>query len=233
MLTTEPVIIKAAALARKHFGLVLPVEFIILKKAYRDTSRKLHPDVEGGNEELFKEMYSAYEYLASLQRCPGVFTTDADGESSAPTTTVEGIPLSELGLGLGPTTNGRDCESCNHNGYTTGHGYHYVICQECDERGMMPRKFPCHACDGSGKFTQRRSERVVDCKRCNGTGQYKHQFLTVPCSYCYGSKTIRVEKTDSIYYNRCWKCNGTGEIMIFNPVLPKGALALKRKESVS
>ena len=223
---TNDMLIKADKLAREHFGLALPVQLVVLKRAYRDASRKLHPDM-GGDEEAFKTMHSVYEFLANLQGYTGIFTRDADNEIVAPTTTVEGIPLSELGLGLGPTTNGRDCETCNHNGYTTHHGYHYVVCQECDEMGMMPRKFPCRACRGSGKFTQRRSERVVDCRKCNGTGQYKHPFWIVPCPHCYGSKTMHVENPEGVYYTRCLECRGTGEIMIFNPVLPKGALAAR------
>lgn len=218
---------KVAKFAQEVFCLELPLGLEELKKAYRKASKKLHPDVEGGDEEAFKAMRSAYDFIAGLYgNMPGIFRQKSEESGSSFTTvTKEGIPLSELGLGLGPTTNGRDCDICGHNGYTTHHGKHYVVCQACNEQGMVPKKFCCRACNGSGKFTQQRTQRVVNCRKCNGTGIFTHPFSSNPCPVCFGTKTLWSEDTRRVFYNRCWKCEGTGEIKIFNPMLPKGALA--------
>lgn len=214
--------VKAAAFAKEYFNLFLPFSVGDLKKAHRKTSRELHPDL-GGDEERFKKMQSAYDFLLGLQgKSFGIFEeSEIDGVIEA---TVTGIPLSELGLGLGPTTNGKDCSGCNHRGYTVRYGRKWTVCDYCDDYGFAPREFPCRACNGTGKFTQRRTKRVVDCRVCNGTGTFKHPYLKMQCPKCRGGKTIWGEDANSPIYEVCWECKGKGEIPIWNPVLPKGAL---------
>lgn len=219
---TNNTLVKAATLAKECFNLSLPVSIGDLKKAHRKVSRELHPDL-GGDEEKFKKMQSAYDFLLELQGGSfGVFKeVEIDGVIER---TVEEILLSELGLGLGPTTNGKDCPRCNHRGYTVRYGRKWTVCDYCDERGYAPREFSCHACNGTGKFTQRRSERVVDCRKCDGTGIFKHPRLKGRCPKCEGTKTIWGNDENSPIYEVCEKCKGKGEIEIWNPVISKGVL---------
>jgi DnaJ-class molecular chaperone len=188
-----------------------------LKTFFRKRVKLVHPD-HGGTSEGFQALKSSYALLVEYAR-------DEDGNISAPFTTTDGRLLSELGLGLGSTTNGRDCETCDHLGYTTHFGTHYIICAMCDDYGLVHTKsVPCRHCKGTGKFTQARSRRVVDCRGCKGTGCFVK--LTHPriCGVCFGSKTIHKTNLEEKYYETCWKCNGTGEIEIHNPVLRKGIL---------
>lgn len=205
-----------ALLAEKFFGVRLPVSEVSLKKAYRKACMLLHPD-KGGNEKEFKAMDAAYVLLTSTS---GVVS---DMNGSGPLTTQEGISLSELGLGLGPTKNGRDCPRCSHLGYTKHFGETFSVCEECNTIGRVPRKVWCQDCQESGKFTLK-SGRIVECRKCRGIGKFSHPYLTDWCKTCRGTKTIR-KKVAEVYYVRCYECGGTGEIAIFNPLLPKGSLS--------
>ena len=110
--------------------------------------------------------------------------------------TVDGTPLSELGLGLGPTTNGKDCPNpkCGGRGYETHHGPAWKVCP------------------------------VETCFR--GLVTYKHwdtvEHITRYCFVCDGLGQVRA--SGNVYYVKCRQCDGTGEVINFNPVIPKGAL---------
>lgn len=209
--------------AEKYFGLELPVSMETLKKAFRAKAFALHQDKVGDDSKNgeFVEMKEAYDYLNDVGRIlDGIFT---DCQDESPATTVEGIPLSELGLGLGPTTNGALCQDCQGEGYKTNYGTKEILCTECDSWGQVPKTYPCRPCQGTGRFTQRRSGREVDCRKCHGTGLFTHPYHTKLCPECHGSKVKYVDDNRP-FYNQCWACNGTGEIEILNPVLQKGAL---------
>lgn len=194
-----------------------------LKRAYRRASFAAHPD-HGGSD---SEMCAVLAAFRRLRFCLDDRSVCINGSNKTPLTTIDGTPLSELGLGLGPTTNGTDCERCEGRGYREHYGPGFRVCLSCDECGEVPRTFPCRPCNGSGKFTQRRSKRVVDCRACQGTGNFKHPRLRSPCKKCHGTKTIW-GKSNEASYNKCSNCDGTGEVRVWNPVLPKGALTLRR-----
>jgi DnaJ-class molecular chaperone len=202
-------------LAEYHFGLQLPVASISLKKAYRRKSLELHPDA-GGDERLFKEMQAAYNTLVEHSSIIFEGETEYGGEAK----TVEGIPLSELGLGLGPTTNGTDCPDCGHRGYVENHGSRTKRCDHCT-LGLV-RSAKCRACSGTGRFEQRRSKRVVECRVCRGSGRFIYR-RPVYCSTCGGTGVVW-EETGAVTYGKCYKCKGKGEIPIWNPVIQKGAM---------
>lgn len=227
---------QAIELLELHFGLSAPVAFEDIKKKYRKESKRLHPDSSSpdSSEDAFKALSGAFDGLKHLYQIGSrLFDAEpmsddaAEGEPQPPKMpreTVNGTPLSELGLGLGPTTNGKECTECDSLGYKVVHEHGFGKCAKCEGHGYQPREFRCRACDGSGRFVQRRSLREVDCRVCQGTGIFKHPFYTESCSACFGVGRGKTEKVVSIYILKCYTCKGTGETEVWNPVLPKGRL---------
>ncbi len=220
--------------AETHFGLTPPFTLDTLKAAYKRKCKELHPDA-GGTNAAFQEMHEAYHSLARLQEdIGGIFSESGEnggasgtGKNGFPYFTSDGTPLTELGLGLGPLKNGAECAECEGKGYNPKKyaRYTHVDCEHCNALGGIPREFPCTACHATGKFTQRHTGRVVDCRRCKGTGAFKHPYLLNRCPFCLGTRRhIQVTYEDE-YYARCWKCKGTGETEVWNPALPKGRVA--------
>jgi DnaJ-class molecular chaperone len=170
----------------KYFGLQVPVTEDALKGAFRAQVKKLHTDVSGGDtKSQFVEMKAAYDYLVAAKIC----SRNENGAIPEGLTT-DGTLLSELGLGLGPTKNGRDCTQCNHRGYQVRLVYDSVVCPSCK---------------GATRKTNSR------------------RFWGLSCLTCYDTGRISTA-TQKTTYERCYHCKGTGEIEIWNPVLPKGSL---------
>jgi len=214
--------VEALALAKKFFKLDLPCSVGDFKKAYRQASKELHPDV-GGNGKDFQEMKTAYDTLMGLYgKSMGVFKEKEIDSNSV--RAVEGTSLIDLGQGLGPTINGKDCPVCEHRGYTVEFGRKWSFCDFCDDDGRAPQEWPCRACKGTGKFTQKHIQRAVDCRICGGTGIFKHPYHKRLCPKCRGTKTIWGKDENSPIYKICGDCGGKGEIPIWNPVIPKGRL---------
>jgi hypothetical protein len=100
-------------------------------------------------------------------------------ESPALLETVDGIELSSLGLGLGPTTNGKDCENCNGMGYEVNHGYNYKVCRGCnggrvwykDWRSGRDAVRDCFICRGSATVRIPGDEYYNRCLTCDGCGE--------------------------------------------------------------
>ncbi len=220
----------APVLASTYLGIQLPASMDALKKAFRSQSKKLHPDREGGSKEKFQEMIEVYEFIVTIAHLPGIIGGDQEGNGSGPNvsvnrfTTVEGVSIFDLGLGLGPTKNGRDCLRCQHKGYTITPTFGYTTCTACDVRGQMPyvQEFRCKSCIGTGKFRQKNSQRIVDCRTCGGTGRFT-TMVPGRCASCGGSKRV-YGPTGEVTYQKCFECRGTGEIEIDNPVLAKGRM---------
>lgn len=163
-------------------GLTYPTTHDELKSAYRAACRRVHPDAGGSHADFIRLQYE-YDRVKSD---PSKFR---DGAATLELRTIDGIPLVELGLGLGPSVNGRDCTECKHVGYKEYRRSRRVRCPWVS-RSMSLR---------SGDWHQ------VWC-RCGGTG-----FIT----------EYRPDEKD---YHRCSRCNGTGEVAMFNPVVIKGSL---------
>jgi DnaJ-class molecular chaperone len=219
--------IELTRLAEKYFDLALPCALEELKKSWRRKVKEAHSDA-GGTDALFVELKQAYDNLVAQEGNPLIFS----GANGGIEITQEGIPLSQLGLGLGATVNSVDCSRCRHKGYTTK-----IIeeCSTCEGVGSYP---PCWSCGGSGKFKQRRAGRIVTCRTCGGSGKRKghhspsrNSFYNdllarlepqITCHDCHGSGKA---KNPQIEHRRCGECHGTGEIRIYNPVIPKGRLS--------
>jgi len=224
---------QAVELLSSQFGVNAPVAFTDVKKLYRRKSKQLHPDVEGGCEESFKALSGAFDALKELYQIGSrLFDANpaqdaASGTSAAavmPRETADGTPLSELGLGLGPTTNGKECAECDSCGYKVTKEHGTALCNGCEGSGIVPKHFICRSCSGTGRFTQRRSRREVDCLTCQGTGRFKHPELTDWCRKCAGTGRGESDVVVRYYVIKCHACKGAGETEVWNPVIPKGRL---------
>ncbi len=222
---------KAEELASKHFGLSLPFTIKQLKSAYRRRSLELHPDKTGGSDEPFKEMKQGYEYLVSLEEVPEIFVNEDMNSreagfgfsSSRIALTYDGIPLSQLGLGLGQFKNGVDCPECGHDGFVLFHQNVEIpekLCANCGGEGFTKRTVTCHRCQGRGRVSQRGSRRSTTCLDCFGSGRYTNYDIS-RCTLCSGNWQ---RSTTRLAYRVCTQCKGSGEIPIYNPVIPKGRL---------
>lgn len=195
------------------FGIKEPVTRSYFKAVYRKALFGCHPD-RGGSVEKFIQLQKAFEELIDNSS----LFTDNDKQ----TVTSDGTPLRELGLGLGFNKNGMECNICRGFGYSINCGRSFSVCPEC-EYGRVKRVFACKHCRGTGRFTQKYTKKEVVCRTCNGTGKFTHPHLTQVCSRCNGTATI-YNKDNKTYYTKCYHCKGTGEIEMFNPVIPKGLL---------
>ena len=216
---------KAQLGAKEFFCLELPFSLYELKRAYREAAKKLHTDTSGSEETKndFIAMKECYDFLIALAKInPSLLSENGDGKTNLTTLTIDDAPLYKLGLGLGPTKNGIDCSECNHKGYTEHFRVGYTTtCPTCNGIGEVPLIRRCRHCNGSGRFTQRRSRREVDCRACGGSGKSIPDMI--PCPKCFGEGLL-YGKTDQVDYRKCYHCGGTGETEIYNPVLPKGRL---------
>lgn len=208
--------------AREHFGLTLPFTVEELKSAFRSAAKKLHTDTSGdeNTKRDFIAMKAAYDFLVKLEGMEYVYgERSAEGGQLVAT---DGTPLYELGLGLGPRKNGRDCERCQHKGFTEEPDFRNT-CWECDPYGRVIADVPCTPCGGTGWFTQRRGGQRVICRVCRGRGE---KFATITCPKCNGTKSVGKKR---VRYSRCYECKGTGEIELFSPLILKGTIINVRR----
>jgi DnaJ-class molecular chaperone len=167
-----------------QFGLSAPVAFDDVKKVYRSKSKLLHPDL-GGPEEEFKALCNAFDELKKLYQAGSrLFDAEPMDEKGSgklerpamPRVTVDGIPLCELGLGLGPTINGTDCTGCGRLGYKVIEERGLVTCPSCNGQGVylhpMYGQRQCSTCDGHGRVNYKYAKvYVLRCSECRGTGE--------------------------------------------------------------
>lgn len=201
-----------------------------VKNAYRTAAKKHHPDI-GGNPEIFKELQIVYKFaLANLVFASDREITKIDRENIR---TTANHKLNDLGKGFDSTTNGSTCEVCEGIGYRTT--TEYGSCPDCDGNGTVVVSTQCSDCNGTGKFQQRKSKRIVDCRTCKGTGIQKSQnlyqsFFSFNFNFHYGRSQCTtcngtgLTATRTIKYHTCSHCEGVGEIKMMNPVIKKGSL---------
>ncbi len=207
------------------FGLQFPPGREDLDKRYRQLCLKgpyRHPDLGGTHDSFTRlgQVYSEMKTYCSLKT----------PEYATVLRTREGTLISDLGKGLGNTVNGVSCEQCRTKGYVirsfqvpdpNGLG----SCSGCEGRGLVRRKsstsMDCRSCRGSGRFKTFSGFNVV-CKTCGGKGKWTKIFTDL-CMMCFGLGEARgyVFKEE---YVTCFKCEGSGEIRIMNPVIQKGAI---------
>lgn len=209
----------------------------VLKKKYRDSSKKYHPDLQQGKsdtekkqaEEKFKDINEAYQVLSDSekkQRYDMFGTADGGGFQGPGNDDLMNMfrhmhnDLFRGGFGGSPfgqpqVVNGTDCRikvECTledvYNGISKTYKYH--------------RKGKCPDCGGTGS----KSHKIGVCPHCNGTGMNQQMFsqggftqiIQSPCEHCNGTGKLNTDP--------CHKCNGTGLIDIDETVtieIPKNA----------
>lgn len=116
----------------------------------------------GGDEQAFKDMKACYDAIQESR----LVVDSKDTSKTEVLQTVEGIPLSDLGLGLGPNTNGKDCEQCAGRGYRSWEDEQRRPHWSCYGVG-------CSACRYRGWFVGERKLKYRKCEACNGKGEIK------------------------------------------------------------
>lgn len=209
--------------AAQLLSVKLPTTINVLKQAFKRASLKYHPDhnrAQNANEQ-FAKVKEAFELLKTSDQLE--FTENASRELY----TDDGSKLSTLGKGLGPTTNGAPCPECEARGFHMFTNA-WRCCEDCRlvADGIFSEhwEYRCHKCKGSGKF--KKGDRVIgDCFPCKGKGWYeqRHGYVGNRCQTCRGRQVFN-DPNGKKTYTRCVKCKGTGELPMWNPVLPKGLL---------
>ncbi len=208
-------------------GITLPIPLNTLKTTFRRRSREEHPDVSKHPEATsrFARLNEAYNLLLKDPTA-----LEFTKEAARKLMTEEGFLLADLGKGLGPKTNGRPCEFCDARGYR-GYKADRVPCPDCREVfvNIFQRAwaYKCRKCSGTGRF-KRDGRDVGECFACNGTSFHLSGTgsRSNSCRTCHGRQSVD-DPRGRTRYVRCTTCKGTGEILVFNPVLPKGLLTTR------
>ncbi|NCC83625.1 MAG: molecular chaperone DnaJ [Clostridia bacterium] len=190
-----------------------------LKKAYRKTAKKFHPDLNPDNAEAeakFKEANEAYAVLSDPEKRQrydqfghaGVDQQGFDPSGFGGFEDLGDIFSQFFGGGFG----GRGAS--RQNAPTRGQDIRYRITLDFMEAAFGTKKVinvsledTCETCNGSGA---KPGTDVKTCGRCHGSGQVQERqqsiFGTVmtsrACPECQGSGKIITEK--------CTSCNGRG-----------------------
>jgi DnaJ-class molecular chaperone len=190
-----------------------PITPNALKVAFRRRASEEHPD-HSKHPQAGARFIAVQTAFATLDGADGVVV----GAPEEAKLEEDGTPLTELGRGLGPTINGRPCPTCHGSGYYQA--TEQAVCPDCRYYGAfgLGLAFRCWKCTGTGVF-KRNGRSVGTCFSCNGKGWRQVPFSAI-CPTCHG--TMRVPGKKIARYYRCTECKGTGEVVVLNPVLPKG-----------
>ena len=200
--------------ALKLFNLEYPFSSENLKSSYRPLLLKHHPDKNGGDaqsEKMTRLIISSYEHIEHLAK---------DNLATGKKVHKNKDDMFDL-TEVCPKCKGEGVECFTYKGYLNP-------CPDCTPiYHLMGFNTPsgrkavaCNQCAGTGKFTLR-SGRKVECRRCEGKGT-----VIVRCPTCRGRRTVPAPEEHVTH--ECDKCYGSGYIKIdpFNPVIPKGAIAI-------
>lgn len=178
-------------LAMQIMILEFPTDAGTLKRPRRSLAHQYHPDHREGDDTDFKRLSEAYAYIKEHAE---LFIESESSEYEIHM--IDGTPLCELGLGLGPTTNGKPCDEC------AGLGHRPTL---------QPVRVPCGACENGWV------DLHAAYPKAHGEGAKR-------CCFCCLGLGRRYESRPQGARMFCPTCRGTGEIKLYNTVIPKGAL---------
>jgi len=195
----------------------------LIKKKYRELSKKYHPDINPAGGEKFKEISEAYDILSDpnkrksydLQRKGGFnfsghedifsqfFNQTQRNSRRPPLEKLITLKLTPVEILLGKTkeiiyNRNIPCDECNG---TRGSKRH---CGECNGNGQIIKRF------GSGFFVQ---QMVTTCPSCNGLGE----IIENKCFKCSGSgvkgevKTITIDLPNNVDNGQFLKLSKLGD----------------------
>ncbi len=193
-----------------------------LKKAYRRTAMKHHPDRNPGDKQAeakFKEASEAFEVLSDEQkraRYNQFGHAGVEGQTSAGAGAADFADI--FGDIFGDIFSARHGARGNGRRQGADLQYHLELSLEEAVQGVsrnirVPSRARCATCGGSGA---RKGSGPVECSACGGIGQVRMQqgFFSVqqtcprcrgegkqikdPCSSCRGSGTVEESRTLSV-----------------------------------
>lgn len=212
-------------MARDYYGLLgvsKGASDADIKRAYRRLARELHPDVNPGEEERFKEISTAYEVLSDPEKRRVV---DLGGDPLATAGQAGGFSgfgglgdVFEAFFGGGPGSRGptgrvrpgsdsllrmrlslEDCATGITKQVTVDTA---VLCDLCQGRGTHGESRPstCDICRGSGEVQSVQRSLLGQvmtsrpCPACAGVGEVIHD----PCHRCGGDGRVRARRELSV-----------------------------------
>lgn len=187
-----------------------------IRRAYRQLTRKYHPDVNQHDteaEEKFKEINEAHEVLSNPQRRARYDRFGHEGDQPS----MDGFAgagafgdLFDMFFGAqggqggvrqgGSTRDGRDLRldvELTLEEAATG----------VDRTFTLNRQATCDSCRGSGAKAGTAAQR---CPSCNGSGQVRHVQNTILGSYATVVPCTRCRGEGSIVSTPCESCQGAG-----------------------
>lgn len=178
-----------------------------IKRAFRQMSKKYHPDVNKNPdaEEKFKEINEAYSVLSDEQKRQNY---DMFGTADGPVGGGGFNPFggfSDFFKDGGGNFNERPVEKGDDLKIKVKVEFDDIF-RGCHKKIKMLKKCTCHRCNGSGSA----SNESTTCSHCGGTGIYRetiqrgNMFMQnlKPCPYCHATGTVIKDP--------CPNCNGTG-----------------------
>jgi molecular chaperone DnaJ len=187
-----------------------------VRRAYRQLTRKYHPDVNQGDpeaEERYKEINEAHEVLSDPQRRARYDRFGHDGDQPG----LEGFAgagafgdIFDMFFGAAGVAGGVRSTGSTRDGRDLRMDVEITLEEAAtgvDRTFTLSRQEGCDNCRGTGAKPGTAPQR---CPSCNGTGQVRHvqntilgSFATVvPCTRCRGEGTV--------VSNPCDSCQGTG-----------------------